>query len=322
MIRRFQTNSARDLAESDLGVVLTDQTGTLRDQENLSGRAVVDILGDLGSDLARQVGTQSGDQRRGNHRAGLQHVGTGGRFDAIGTDCATIDIAVQEGELVILRHQITRAGGRWRGRLASGRDRDGRRSHLPDVGCREEIAGARRLLLLGNALLLRRWTGRRCRHAGRRSAGIGDRPAEIAGKRRPQLGCGFRQAGVVARQIGEAIRGHPVARVVQLGPGGLVLRPESQEQGAADSDGRNRAKAEEDLAGEPRHRRSAGPQPHFLRRPIAVGRPRRLFMRGFGHDCGLPSVRTIRTFCWGSPPSRNSAAANSRSTIMWLPWTR
>ena len=130
---------------------------------------------------------------------------------------------------MILRHQITRAGGR-RGRLASGRAGDDRRGDLPDVGRREEIAGARRLLLLGNALLLRRRTGRRRRHAGRRSARIGDRPAEIAGKRRPQLGCGFRQAGIVARQIGEAIRGHPVAGVVEFGPGGLVLRPESEEQ--------------------------------------------------------------------------------------------
>ena len=37
------------------------------------------------------------------------------------------------------------------------------------------------------------------------------------------------------------------------------------------------------------------------------------------HDCGLPSVRTTRTVCWCLPPSLSSAAANSRSTIMWLP---
>ena len=182
------------------------------------------------------------------------------------------------------------------------------------------MAGARRLLLLGDALLLWILAGRR--HAGRWRAGIDDRPAEIAGKRRAELGSGFRQARIVARQIGEAIRGHAIAGVVEFGPGGLVLRPKSEEQRAADADGRNRAKAEEHLAGEPRDRRAAGPQPHLLRRPIAVGRSRRLVMRGVVHDCGLPSVRTIRTFCWGSPPSRSSAAANSRSTIMWLPWTR
>ena len=95
MIRRFQTNSARDCPNAIWASYLTDQTGTLRDQENLPGRAVVDVLGDLASDLARQVGTQSGDQSRGNYCAGLQHVGTGGRVDAIRTDCAMIDIAIQ-----------------------------------------------------------------------------------------------------------------------------------------------------------------------------------------------------------------------------------
>jgi hypothetical protein len=37
----------------------------------------------------------------------MYHVRTGGRFDAIGTDCAAIDTAVQESELVVLRRQIT-----------------------------------------------------------------------------------------------------------------------------------------------------------------------------------------------------------------------
>ena len=89
------------------------------------------------------------------------------------------------------------------------------------------MAGARCLLLLSDALLLwiRAW---RC-HAGRWRAGIGDRFAKIAGKRRSQLGSGFRQARVVARQIGEAIRGHSIAGIVELGSGGLMLRAQSQE---------------------------------------------------------------------------------------------
>ena len=182
------------------------------------------------------------------------------------------------------------------------------------------MAGARCLLFLSDALLL--WILAGCWHAGRWRAGIGDRFAEIAGKRRAELGNVFRQPCVVARQIGEAIRGHPVARVVKFRSGGLALRSESQEQRAADPNGRSRAETDQDLAGEPRDGCPAGSQPHFLWRPTAVRRPRRLFMRGVAHDCGLPSVRTMRTFCWGSPPSRSSAAANNRSTIMWLPWTR
>ena len=35
-----------------------------------------------------------------------------------------------------------------------------------------------------------------------------------------------------------------------------------------------------------------------------------------------PSVRVIRTTCWGSDPNRSSAAANSRSTIIVAPRTR
>ena len=101
-----------------------------------------------------------------------------------------------------------------------------------------------------------------------------------------------------------------------------MLRLQGEEQRAADADGRDGAKTEEHLARKPRHGRPAGSQPHLLRRPVASRGPRRLVMRGVGHDCGLPSVRTMRTFFWCSPPSRSSAAANSRSTIMWLPWTR
>ena len=198
---------------------------------------------------------------------------------------------------MILRRQISRASGGRHPPLPFGRDGDRGWSDLPHVDPREEIARAGRLLLLGNALLLRCRTGSWCWHAGRWSAHIGDRSAEIPGKRRPQLGNGFRQTRIVAWQIGEAIRGHPVAHVVELGNCGLMLRTECQEQSAANAKRNDCAKAKEDLAGEPRHWRSAGPQAHFLRRPIPV---RWLWWSGHGvvgHDCGLPSVRTMRTFC-------------------------
>ena len=184
------------------------------------------------------------------------------------------------------------------------------------------MAGARRLQLLGYALLLRTRPRLRRRHAGSRRARVDDRPAEIAGQRRAELRNGARKTRIVARQVGEAIRCRSIVGVVEFGAGGLMLGLQGEEQRAADPNGRDGAEAEEDFAGEPRHGRPAGAQPHFLRRPIASRRPRRLFMRGVGHDCGLPSVRTMRTFFWCSPPSRSSAAANSRSTIMWAPWTR
>ena len=56
-------------------------------------------------------------------------------------------------------------------------------------------------------------------HAGRRRAGVEDRPAEIAGQRRAQLGRSVRQARIVLRQIGEPIRRVPVIGAVEFGAG-------------------------------------------------------------------------------------------------------
>ena len=160
------------------------------------------------------------------------------------------------------------------------------------------MAGARRLLLLRNALLLGIGPAAGCRHAGRWRAGVDDRPAEIAGQRRAELRRGARQTRIVARQVGEAVRGRAIAGVVEFGAGGLLLRLQGEEQRAADADRRDGAKAEQHLAREPRHRR---PARIAAASPAAADRrsdrPRRLFVRGVGHDCGLPSVRTMRTFC-------------------------
>ena len=54
------------LAEGDLRVVLADEARPLRDLQEFSGRAVVNVLGHLGGDLAGQIGAQAGDQRCGN----------------------------------------------------------------------------------------------------------------------------------------------------------------------------------------------------------------------------------------------------------------
>ena len=90
------------LAESDLRIVLTNQAGPLRDQASLSGRAVVDIFGDLSRHLAGQVRTQAGEQRRRDDSASLENIGTGRRFDPVAADRAAIDTAIEKGELAIL----------------------------------------------------------------------------------------------------------------------------------------------------------------------------------------------------------------------------
>jgi hypothetical protein len=153
------------------------------------------------------------------------------------------------------------------------------------------MAGEGRLLLLGDALLL--WIGGD-RRRGR--AGVEDRPAEIAGQGRSELGNAALQPGIVVRQIGEAVRRVAVIGVVEFRTACPQMRLQREEQRAADADRGDSAKTDERSARKSGHRGPAGSQPHLLRRPITTRWRRRLFMRGVCHDCGLPSVRTMRTF--------------------------
>ena len=106
--------------------------------------------------------------------------------------------------------------------VARGRSwRRGRSRSLADIRRREEMAGARRLLLLRDALLLGIGAGR---HARRWGAAIEDRPAEIAGQRRPELRRGLGQPGVVPGKIRQAVGRVAVVGVVEFGACGLMLR--------------------------------------------------------------------------------------------------
>jgi hypothetical protein len=62
------------LAEADAAVILADDAGALRHEQDLARRAVVDVLRHLRGDLAGQIGTDAGDERGGNHGAGLKHI--------------------------------------------------------------------------------------------------------------------------------------------------------------------------------------------------------------------------------------------------------
>ena len=194
-------------------------------------------------------------------------------------------------------------GGRRRGRDCA--------NLLTEAGRREEAARERRLLFLGGPLLFR--VGRRHRHPRRWRAGVQDRRAEVAGKRRAQLRNAARQVAVVARQAREPVGRRSVVGVVKLGARRLPLRLQGEEQGGADPGRGDGAEACQHPAGKAHHRGSPRTQAHVLGWASGL---RGSFGRRVGHDCGLPSVRTMRTFFWRSPPRRSSAAANSRSTIM------
>ena len=90
------------------------------------------------------------------------------------------------------------------------------------------------------------------------------------------------------------------------------MRFEGDEERRGDAGRSDDGEPKQHFARKARDRRPARPQAHLGPDVAAVA--------GVAHD--LTSVRTMRTICWGPSPRRNSAAANSRSTIMWLPTTR
>jgi integrase len=117
------------------------------------------------------------------------------------------------------------------------------------------------------------------------------------------------------RQAGKALGRRGAAEVVEFRAGCSAMRLQCEKQRGCDAGSGNDAEPDQHLARQPRDRGAARAQPHL---PLGAAG---LWSR-VAHDCGLPSVRAIRTICCSLPPSRNSAAANRRSTIMWLPWTR
>jgi hypothetical protein len=67
------------LPERDLAVVEPNELRSLQNQQKSAAWAVIDVLGDLGGDLPRQVGSDPGDQGGRNDRAGLDNI-TGWRI--------------------------------------------------------------------------------------------------------------------------------------------------------------------------------------------------------------------------------------------------
>src|SRR5665213_919157 len=72
------------LAEADIVVVLTNDPCSLRDQQNATCRAIINILRHLCCDLAWKIGTDSGKERCRNHRTCLQNIRRRGSSNAVG----------------------------------------------------------------------------------------------------------------------------------------------------------------------------------------------------------------------------------------------
>ncbi len=84
---------------SNLAVINADQPRALRDQQRAAGRTVIDVLGNLGGDLPREIGADAGDQRGGNDRARLHDEGRRRLGEPVGAGRAAIDRGIDESEL-------------------------------------------------------------------------------------------------------------------------------------------------------------------------------------------------------------------------------
>ena len=85
------------MAESDAAIVFTDEARALRDQQEATGRAVIDIGRHLRGDLTGKVRAQTRDQRRRNDRTGLDHIGAWRIGEPGGACRASINGFVKEG---------------------------------------------------------------------------------------------------------------------------------------------------------------------------------------------------------------------------------
>src|SRR5690606_10593939 len=186
------------LAEGHTVIILADDARSLRDQQQAAGRAVIDVLGHLGRDLAGQIGTDAGDKRRRDHRPGLKDIGRCRWCDAIRGDGLPVHRPVEKSGMAILRWSLTteietREAGHGRSRRRSSP-----RARL------EEHAAQTSGFFLGETTLLI-WI-----NGGRRDGRWRDRlppilrlkyrATEIARQRRSQD-----RAGIVARQAGKPI---------------------------------------------------------------------------------------------------------------------
>lgn len=66
------------LAANHPGVISSEQLGTLRQKQIPAGGRVVDVLGDLGDQVARQISIYAADHDAGNDRAGFDFKGSPG----------------------------------------------------------------------------------------------------------------------------------------------------------------------------------------------------------------------------------------------------
>src|SRR3546814_13338862 len=73
------------LPRSDFAVIFADKPRALGNEQDATGRAVIDILRHLRGHLSRQIGPYSGNQRCRDQASGLEDIGRARLADTFGT---------------------------------------------------------------------------------------------------------------------------------------------------------------------------------------------------------------------------------------------
>ena len=143
--------------------------------------------------------------------------------------------------------------------------------------------------------------------------GVEDGAAEIARQRRPELRNVLWQTCIVFRQRGKTVWRCLVVGVEEFLATLLAALAcaEGPDQRAQNREAGDPCEAGQHFARQAHHLWAVGPEAKAGRGLVGSSRSVCLVV---AHR-GLPSVRTMRTFCCLSPPRRNSAAAKSRSTM-------
>ena len=142
--------------------------------------------------------------------------------------------------------------------------------------------------------------------------GIEDGAAEIARQRRAKLRNVRWQTCVVLRQRRKTVWRCLVVRVEEFLATLLaaLAGAERPDERAQNREAGDPCEAGQHFARQAHHLWALGPEAKAGRGLVVVA-----LLRLVVAHRGLPSVRTMRTFCCLSPPRRSSAAAKSRSTM-------
>ena len=345
---RCQTTRARSWPNATMLSYLPMRREPWGTSRNRPVDRVVDVLGDLGDDEAREIRVEARHQACGDDGAGHQLIGRDRCLQPMLVVDFLLGAGLEEGELARLVRRGD--GGADEVRVAAGQRQravggaQGGQRCQATVRCdgrvfRSRIGGASFLAVsfAGGALScsLKNTPNSRAWPAMRASRMISMRSASASGSAAGTFRDGTpgdnRWSGLLSgvglllgldavvggRELGQRVRDRLVVDVEELLRTGKVQagRLEGEQHDERDEDEQERRAADDDLAVDARDRLRPCAEPKGIGRRLRAGSGRLLLV---GHCCvsrHTASVRMMRTTRCGAVPSLSSAAANRRSTM-------